>query len=90
MTHNELDCTCGNIAILLSSGMKTTLDLPDDLYRQVKSKAATDGRSVRDVTIELFRLWLAGSVGTTKAADAAVWLDEWVKTGAAVDRTRMF
>lgn len=70
--------------------MKTTLDLPDALYRQVKAKAASDGRSVRDVTIELFKLWLAGSAGAAKATDAAVWLDEWVKAGAAVDRTRLF
>jgi hypothetical protein len=70
--------------------MKTTLDLPDSLYRQVKSKAAIEGRSVRDVTIELFQLWLAGSVGAAKSADAAVWLDEWVKAGAAVERTRAF
>jgi plasmid stability protein len=70
--------------------MKTTLDLPDSLYRQVKSRAARDGRSVRDVTIELYKLWLAGSAGAAKSADAAVWLDEWVKAGAAVDRTRIF
>ncbi|MNC99110.1 Antitoxin VapB41 [compost metagenome] len=70
--------------------MKTTLDLPDALYRQVKSKAATEGRSVRDVTIELFKGWVAGTIGSAKAADAGVWLDEWVKAGAAVDRTRAF
>lgn len=71
--------------------MKTTLDLPDALYRKVKSKAAIEGRSVRDVTIELFEAWLSGTAATApKAANAAAWLDEWVKAGAAVDRTRAF
>ena len=29
--------------------MRTTLDLPDDLFRQVKAKAALEGTSLKDV-----------------------------------------
>lgn len=39
--------------------MKTTLDLPDDLYREVKAKAALDGRRVTDLVIEGLRLALS-------------------------------
>lgn len=39
--------------------MKTTLDLPDDLFRSIKLKAAREGRSIKDVTTELLRRALA-------------------------------
>jgi hypothetical protein len=35
--------------------MKATVDIPDDLYRQVKAKSALEGRPVRDVAVELFQ-----------------------------------
>jgi hypothetical protein len=38
--------------------MKTTFDIPDDLYRKVKAKSALEGRPVRDVTVRLFRQWV--------------------------------
>lgn len=38
--------------------MKATIDVPEDLYRKVKARSALEGRSVRDVTVELFRRWL--------------------------------
>ncbi|MFN8526769.1 MAG: hypothetical protein U0821_27010 [Chloroflexota bacterium] len=38
--------------------MKATIEIPEDLYRRVKAKSAREGRSVRDVTAELFRHWV--------------------------------
>lgn len=35
--------------------MKTTLDLPDDLYRQVKAIAALKGQSVKEWLTQLLR-----------------------------------
>ena len=35
--------------------MKATIEVPDDLYRQVKAKSALEGRAVREVAIDLFR-----------------------------------
>ncbi len=32
--------------------MRTTIDIPDELYREVKANAALEGRTVRDVVIE--------------------------------------
>ncbi len=39
--------------------MKTTLDIPDDLYHAVKAKSALDGTSVRRVTLMLYGDWLS-------------------------------
>ena len=46
--------------------MRATIDIPDELYRQVKVKSALEGRSVRDVAVELFRAWVRES---TQASD---------------------
>lgn len=39
--------------------MRTTLDIPDSLYRQVRAKSALDGTTLRAVTITLYTDWLA-------------------------------
>jgi hypothetical protein len=61
--------------------MKATLDIPDDLYRQVKARSALEGRSLRSVAIQLFQTWLdaastTGQPTTSMAADetSAPWL----------------
>ena len=41
--------------------MKATIDIPEALYRRVKSKSALEGRKIRDVTIELYERWLSES-----------------------------
>lgn len=38
--------------------MKATLDIPDELYRRVKSRSAMEGRPIRSVAVELFQKWL--------------------------------
>ncbi len=38
--------------------MKATFQIPDELYRELKAEAAREGRTMREVTIELFRQWL--------------------------------
>ncbi len=35
--------------------MKTTLELPDDLMRAIKVRAAEEGRSIKDLLTELLR-----------------------------------
>ena len=82
--------------------MKTSIDVPDDLYRKVKSKSALEGRAVRDVAIALFADWVGASVeassansGSTSvtsstregAADAVpVWFDRWEALGEQLRR----
>jgi predicted component of type VI protein secretion system len=41
--------------------MKTTIELPDNLYRQAKAEAALSGRRLKDVIEEGLRLVLAGA-----------------------------
>lgn len=38
--------------------MKATIDIPDDLYRQVKAKSALRGQAVREVAVSLFQSWI--------------------------------
>ncbi len=71
--------------------MKATIDIPDAIYRQVKARSALGGRSVRDVTIGLYRRWLAetpaaeqASSGETSTNAAATWLASWDALGAEV------
>ena len=40
--------------------MKTTVELPDELFRAVKVRAASEGRKLKDVMAELIRRGLAG------------------------------
>ena len=34
------------------------MDIPDELYRQVKAKSALEGRCVREVAVTLFDSWV--------------------------------
>jgi len=44
--------------------MKATLEIPDELYRNVKARSALEGRPVRAVAAELFERWLTGEIET--------------------------
>jgi hypothetical protein len=48
--------------------MKTTLDLPPDLVRRMKLRAVHEGRKLKDVAAEVFRLGLAKPETTVKRA----------------------
>jgi len=43
--------------------LKTTLDIPNDLYRQAKAQAALENRKVKDLVAQGLRLVLSGSGG---------------------------
>ena len=64
--------------------MKTTIDLPDALYRRVKSKSSFDGQSVRRVTQRLYELWLEGRVSLEEGKPSGdvgsrEWAGQWVR-----------
>ncbi len=66
--------------------MKTTIDIPEDLYRRVKAKSALQGVRIRDLTIALYRRWLEED-SPPGTADARSWLDEWLREAdAATDQ----
>lgn len=52
--------------------MKTSIDLPDNLYRQVKAKSALEGKTVREVATALFAAYATGSEATTEAVSEAM------------------
>lgn len=47
--------------------MKATIEIPDELYRQVKAKSALRGQAVREVVMSLFQGWLAEEHDTAVA-----------------------
>lgn len=48
--------------------MKTTLDIPDQVYRRVKAKCALEGLAVREVAVGLFSAWVDEAEGAAKTA----------------------
>ena len=70
--------------IWLYGCMKTTMNIPDELYRRVKGKSALEGRAVRDVTVALYTCWLGDAAETAPRATAEQWLNDWVRKGADV------
>jgi hypothetical protein len=67
--------------------MKTTIDIPDDLYRKVKAKSALLGKPIRQITIELYQQWLQSNAGheAEPAPSAEAWLEQWFRqTDAAM------
>ncbi len=57
--------------------MKTTLEVPDDLYRQVKSQAALRRRKIKDYVAEGLRLALeADRAGERQAHGPLAVFDE--------------
>jgi len=57
--------------------MKATIEVPDDLYRRVKAKAALQGRAIREVTAELYQTWLAETPAVSTTPSPEQWLEEW-------------
>ena len=55
--------------------VKTTINIPDAMYRQVKAKSALEGRAIREVVIDLFAGWLGGEPGETHTPAVAVQED---------------
>ena len=58
--------------------MKATIDVPDDLYRQVKAEAALRGVTVREVTTQLYRRWLSEGDGGEARETPTAWLRSWL------------
>ncbi|MDZ4257650.1 MAG: hypothetical protein U0974_02770 [Gemmatimonadales bacterium] len=58
--------------------MKVTSQIPDDLYRKVKAKAAHEGRAVREITEGLYRAYVAVPDAEARIRDGEAWLEQWL------------
>jgi hypothetical protein len=73
--------------------MKATIDIPDELYRQVKAKSAMQGQPVREVVGHLFQGWLGDTAPQSDASASVVhgrevpkWFGAARKYAQRVDR----
>jgi plasmid stability protein len=72
-----------------AGSMKTTLDLPDELMRTIKIRAAQQGRKIKDVVAELLSWGLShGEVETANPTPRRVRLP-LVQCGAAAQGREM-
>jgi plasmid stability protein len=67
--------------------MKTTIDLPDALVKQVKLRALHEGRKLKDAVADLLRKGLAAG-GSTNAVSGEPLITTDKKTGLPVIQCR--
>jgi hypothetical protein len=79
--------------------MKTTIEIPDDLFRAVKARAAMEDIRIKDLMARLLTLWLEGEAsgrdGRSTPAEASerarrqramtAWLAEWQTVGQRIE-----
>ncbi len=53
--------------------MKATFQIPDELYRELKAEVAREGRTMREVTIQLFQQWLVARKGVAGGCPRVDW-----------------
>jgi hypothetical protein len=72
------------------AGVKTTIDLPDELVTEIKIEAARQKKKLKELMPELVRVGLrARRMARPPERQAmARWLDEWVELGEAATRAR--
>jgi hypothetical protein len=63
--------------------VKTTLEIPDQLFRRAKSKAAERGQSLKELVTEALQEKLAARTGKTVPAEP-----EWMQGFGALRRLR--
>jgi len=73
--------------------VKTTLQLPDDLYREIKASAALSGRSITSIVEESLRRFLADATTVDDLPALPVsesrggFTDEFMATGIDFNNT---
>ena len=63
--------------------MKTTIEIPDPLFRKAKSKAAERGQTLKDLVTEALQEKLAGGAGKARAGEP-----EWMRGFGKLRRLR--
>lgn len=68
--------------------MKTTLDLPEDLMREVKVRAAREGRKLKELIPELLQKGLDKSDASKperKKLTGKEWVEKWQELGRQIE-----
>jgi hypothetical protein len=65
--------------------MKTSLDVPDDLYREIKVKAAREGRKVSDLVAEGLRLVLVQAPAAKRRVEFPILKDDPMRPSISAD-----
>jgi hypothetical protein len=75
--------------------MKATIDIPDEIYRKVKAKAALQNIRIKELVTALLERWInerAPAVAGEADAEARrrvdemdVWLAEWQRIGTEIE-----
>jgi hypothetical protein len=65
------------------AGVKTTIEIPDSLFRKVKSKAAERGQTLKELVAEALREKLAPKAGTVTPGEP-----EWMQGFGKLRRLR--
>jgi hypothetical protein len=67
--------------------MKTTLEIPDPLFRKAKSKAAERGQTLKQLVTEALQEKLAANTGKTRPVEPA-WMEGFGKLRRLRKETR--
>ena len=52
--------------------MKTTIDIPNDIYRRVKAKTAMQSRTIREITVSLYLGWITSQEAVVETSSPDV------------------
>lgn len=73
--------------------MKTTLDIPDTIYRQFKTRAAMNGETMRNATLNFIITYISApqeaSASTQQFDPVEPELPEWLGFGAKFARANL-
>lgn len=63
--------------------MKTTIEIPDPLFRKAKSRAAASGQTLKELVTQALQEKLSGNAGTTRSSEP-----EWMRGFGKLRRLR--
>ena len=70
--------------------MRTTVDIPDTLYRALKKKAAHEGHSVKDLVLRGVEMELGTKTGTRRAKRRPPVIDSDKPGSLKLDNAKIF
>ncbi|MCB1326161.1 MAG: hypothetical protein H7A21_05120 [Spirochaetales bacterium] len=67
--------------------MRTTIDIPDELFREIKARAALEGTTLKEYVVSRLRHGLEHHGGSKAESDRwQAWLKNWQQSARALQR----